>query len=213
MRKNIAYACIATIMSCGIFLNAATAADMTECDETKAIVEALKYQTGHYPASQYRDIYKNFMQDYFGPGHILADTVAAGRYLRSELAEEGSFEGPPYEKTGYEGNFYRVNLSLIRDGIVPYDIFFAAFVESVQGILPPSGEEWQQKWRRIDEVIKAKGFVFENEAQDRADLRRQFADGDYVVHHSVAYNDSVHFHYRIVSRALFEERLLPFITK
>ena len=43
---------------------------------------SIKYQLQHYPASQYRDIYKNFMQDYFGPGHILNDTSAAGKYLR-----------------------------------------------------------------------------------------------------------------------------------
>ena len=52
-----------------------------------------------YQGMQYRDIYKYFMQDFFGPGHILNDTVAAGRYLRSELAETDRFDGPDYEST------------------------------------------------------------------------------------------------------------------
>lgn len=54
-----------------------------------SISEALDYQLANYPASQYRDVYKNFMQDFFGPGHILADTAASGKYLRHELAEDG----------------------------------------------------------------------------------------------------------------------------
>lgn len=178
-----------------------------------SISEALDYQLSHYPTSQYRDVYKNFMQDYFGPGHILTDTVAAGRYLRSELQEVDSFDGPLYEKTGFQGNFYRVNLSLIRDGIVPYDTFFKAFVESVQGIEPPSGEEWMKTWRMIDGVIREKGLTFMDEDTDRKALERQFDEGNYVVHHSKRFNDSVNFHYRIISREKFEKDILPLLTR
>ena len=180
---------------------------------TDSISDALDYQLKHYPASQYRDVYKNFMQDYFGPGHILTDTAASGRYLRRELAETDSFEGPLYEKTGYHGNFYRVNLSLLKDGIIPYDIFFPAFVESVQGIVPPSGEEWEKTWSVIDSVIINKGIHFENEEQDREELKKQFKEGNYIVHHSQKFNDSTHFHYRIVSRSNFENILLPIINR
>ncbi|MDE6806059.1 MAG: hypothetical protein K2J05_04560, partial [Muribaculaceae bacterium] len=62
-----------------------------------SVVVALRYQMQNYPASQYRDVYKNFMQDFFGPGHILNDTAASARYLRSELAGDEPFEGPLYE--------------------------------------------------------------------------------------------------------------------
>ncbi len=176
-----------------------------------SIAAALDYQIARYPASQYRDVYKNFMQDFFGPGHILADTAASGRYLRHELAETGPFEGPLYEKTGYKGNFYRVNLSLIRDGVVPYDVFFGAFVESVQGIVPPAAEEWMKTWGEIDSVIASKGLHFPDEEKDREELSALFERGDYVVHHSQRYNDSVHFHYRIISRDNFENILLPLL--
>lgn len=177
-----------------------------------SISAALDYQVSHYPASQYRDIYKNFMQDFFSPGHILNDTTAAGKYLRSELAEEGPFDGPLYEKTGFQGNFYRVNLSLIRDGIVPYDTFFKAFVESVQGIVPPTGEDWMKIWREIDSVIREKGLTFPDEEKDRDALEKQFSEGNYVVHHSKRYNDAVKFHYRIISRKNFEQKILPLLT-
>lgn len=187
-----------------------SSSDMIVAD---SIAEALDYQMSHYPSSQYRDVYKNFMQDFFGPGHILADTAASGRFLRQELAEEGPFDGPLYEKTGFRGNFYRVNLSLIKDGIIPYEIYFPAFVESVRGINPPSGEDWMKTWNLIDSVIMAKGLHFPDEDIDRQALADQFAEGNYVAHHSRRFNDSVHFHYRIISRDNFEQVILPLIEK
>lgn len=177
-----------------------------------SIAAALDYQLKNYPASQYRDVYKNFMQDFFGPGHILADTASAGNYLRHELAEEGPFDGPLYEPTGYQGNFYRVNLSVIKDSIIPYDVYFNTFVESVQGIVPPDGETWMNTWNLIDKVIKNKGIHFHDEGSDREAMTKQFAEGDYVVHHSKRYNDSVNFHYRIISRQNFEEVILPYLN-
>lgn len=183
--------------------------------ETKedSIAIALDYQVSNYPSSQYRDIYKNFMQDFFGPGHILADTAASARYLRRELAETEKFDGPLYEKCGYQGNFYRVNISLIKDKIIPYNVFFDAFVESVQGIVPPNGEEWMQMWSEIDKVIIKKGLHFPEEKKERTELRKQFAEGDYIVHHSDRYNETVNFHYRIISRDKFETVILPLIEK
>lgn len=176
-----------------------------------SISDALDYQMSHYPSSQYRDVYKNFMQDFFGPGHILVDTAASGRYLRYELAEDVPFDGPLYEMTGFRGNFYRVNLSLIKDGIIPYDVFFNTFVESVQDIIPPSGDEWMKMWDLIDSVIVDKGIRFVDEEKDRNDLRKQFDEGNYIAHHSRRFNDSVHFHYRIISHDNFEKILLPLI--
>ena len=178
-----------------------------------SISKAIDYQMANYPQSQYRDVYKNFMQDFFGPGHILSDTAASGRYLRYELLSEESFDGPLYEPTGYKGNFYRVNLSLVKDGIVPYEEFFNAFVTSVKDIVPPSGEDWMKIWGSIDEVIHEKKLSFPEEEKDRRELNEQFKTGDYIVHHSQRFNDSVHFHYRIISRDNFQDKILPYLLK
>lgn len=178
-----------------------------------SISEALDYQMSTYPVSQYRDVYKNFMQDFFGPGHILSDTAKSGKYLRSELMEDGCFGGPLYEKTGYKGNFYRVNLSLVRDGVIPYDVFFNTFVESIQGIVPPSGKEWMSTWNMIDSVITSKGLKFIDEDIDRKALSGRFEKGDYVAHHSQRFNDSVKFHYRIISKEKFEKIIYPLIQE
>ena len=206
--------CLLSLTACGKKSSKMNEAELPSTPTVAdSISDALDYQISHYPSSQYRDIYKNFMQDFFGPGHILADTAASGRYLRQELAEEGPFDGPLYEKTGFKGNFYRVNLSLIKDGIVSYETFFPVFVESVQGIIPPSGEEWTKTWNLIDSVIIAKGLHFPDENIDRQALADQFAEGNFIAHHSRRFNDSVHFHYRIISRDNFEKIILPLIEK
>ncbi len=178
-----------------------------------SISRALDYHLSAHPASQYRDIYKYFMQDYFGPGHILADTAASRRYLMYELSDSGCFGGPLYEPTGFRGNFYRVNLSLIKDSIIPTEIFFNAFVESLQGVVPPSGDEWMSTWKEIDDVIRDKGIRFVSEESDRAELSRQFGVGDYIVHHSRMFNDSSRFHYRIITKRIFDNKLLPLINR
>lgn len=197
------------ISSCS---NSASNADINQSSTEDSISVALDYQLKNYPASQYRDVYKNFMQDFFGPGHILADTASAGDYLSQELSEAGPFDGPVYEPTGYKGNFYRVNLSVIKDSIIPYEVYFNTFVKSVQGIVPPNGETWMNTWNIIDKVIKDKGIHFHDENSDREAMTKQFAEGDYVVHHSKRYNDSVNFHYRIISRKNFEEVILPYLS-
>lgn len=207
-------ACLLLMTACGNkSYKAIDGAILATPSVTDSISEALDYQLTHYPSSQYRDVYKNFMQDFFGPGHILADTAASRHYLRQELAEEGPFDGPLYEKTGFKGNFYRVNLSLIKDSVIPYDTFFPAFVESVQGIIPPSGGEWMKTWNLIDSVIVAKGLHFPDEDIDRQALAEQFAEGNFIAHHSLRFNDSVHFHYRIISRDNFEKIILPLIEE
>ena len=174
---------------------------------------ALEYQLKYYPSSQYRDVYKNFMQDYFGPGHILNDTVAAGNYLRYELDNSEIFDGPDFEPTGFEGNFFRVNLRLIKDGTIPYDKFFDAFVKSVQGIVPPDGETWMKLWSEIDNEIQSMGLTFENEEQDRTALAKQFKQGNYIAHHSTAFNEANNFHYRIISKDIFNRDLRHYITR
>lgn len=175
------------------------------------IYTALLYQKENYPFSQYRDVYKNFMQDYFGPGHILADTAASAKYLQKELTETDVFEGPDYEPTGFNGNFYRVNLRLLVEGRIPYETFFDCFVKSVQSIVPPTGEEWMKIWESIDREIVMSGWTFENEEQDRQELSEQFSHGNYIVHHSKAFDDNTNFHYRIISKENFNNIILPLI--
>lgn len=177
------------------------------------IRQSVEHQLELYPESTLRDLYKNFFQDRFGPGHIIADNSAADRYLRYELNTAEGFEGLDYEPTGYEGRFYRVNLGVIADGRVPYDKYFDAFVRSVNGITPISIEEWSKEWHEIDSVIMTMGLNLENMAHDRTEIKALIDGGDYVMHHSQRFNDHYQPHYRIIERTIFENEILPLLSK
>ena len=177
------------------------------------IRQSVERQLELYPESTLRDLYKNFFQDRFGPGHIIADNTAADRYLRYELNTAEGFEGLDYEPTGYEGRFYRVNLGVIADGRVPYDKYFDAFVRSVNGITPISIDEWSKEWHEIDSVIVSMGLQLEDFSADRAEIKALIEGGDYVMHHSQRFNDHYQPHYRIIERTIFENEILPLLNK
>ena len=176
-----------------------------------SIKNALTYQKMLYPASQYRDIYKNFMQDFYGPGHMINNKEMASNNLKKEISSVEIYDGPDYESTGFQGNFYRVNLRLIADGTIPYTTFLDAFVESVQKIIPPDKDTWISMWNEIDSQMKNMGWEFANEEKERNSLLNQLSEGNYVVHHSDAFNESVNFHYRIISKEIFNKKILPLI--
>lgn len=176
-----------------------------------SISQAVARQIELCPAVHYRDIYKLYMQDYFGPGHMVADTTAAGAYLRREMNEAPTLGGPLYEPTGHRGEFVRVNLSAVKSGLVPYEVFFNAFVESVNSIQPPGAEEWRAVWCEVDSVMTASGITFPDEDAERKALAVQCAEGNFIGRHSEDYNKAMQYHYRIISRPIFEQRILPLL--
>lgn len=191
-------------------LSISVSAQLSRSDK-RLVKKSVQTQMRYYPKSELQDIYKNFFQDRFGPGHILADTSRAGAYLRGELAEEGPFAGADYEPTGYQGNFVRVNLSVIADGRIPYNIYFDAFVRSVNGIKQMPVSEWKELWTSIDEVIERMHLDLPDYQTQRKAIFDLLDRGEYVVHHSAAFNEAHQFHYRIISKELFEKEILPYI--
>lgn len=175
----------------------------------KAVIEQMRA----YPKSTLRDLYKNFFQDRFGPGHMISDTTVAGAYLREELATATRLDGQCYEPTGYEGNFYRVNLSLVKDGIVPYGVYFDAFVRSVNGVHPISVEAWKEEWRTIGSVISGMDLHLDGYEQDRQEIDSLLEQGKYVMHHSRTFIDTYDPHYRIMEKEIFNEEILPLIEE
>jgi hypothetical protein len=195
-----------------ILLIAIEALGLTAYSQTPTedlIRAAVERQITIYPNSTLRDIYKNFFQDRFGPGHIITDTAAATRYLSLELASCDSFQGPAYELTGYEGRFYRVNLSVIKNGTISYDRFFDAFIRSTHELEPVSPDKWRKEWKKIDDVIKSMNLSIENENEDRLEIDDLLKDGEFIMHHSNRFNELYKPHYRIIERKIFEQEILP----
>lgn len=202
---------IATYLTAVALLVVATAC--TGDDTRERIRQSVERQMERYPHSTLRDLYKNYFQDRFGPGHIIADEKAADNYLRYELENSATMEGDDYEPTGYEERFMRVNLSVIADGRVPYDKYLSAFVRSVNGIEPITIEQWREEWAVIDEVINEMNLNLPNYEADRVEIWALLERGEYVMHHSKLFEQHYDPHYRIIEREIFRREILPLIEQ
>lgn len=187
--------------------------------DRKAIREAIELQMSSYPESTLLDIYKNFFQDAFGPGHLMGqgDDVR-GRmrsYIEEEcaVAEKDSVTGPYYERTGWHGRFYRVSLSVINDGKVSLDQFLDAFLESATLFALPEVCEWRKEWKAILRVLRRCGYDIPGFKDDKAAIDAILAQGQYASHHSEAYNNAYHPHYRLIEAGILESRLLPLLER
>jgi hypothetical protein len=169
------------------------------------IKQAVRDQLQRYPESTLQDIYKSFFQDEFGPGHLLNDTAGAREYLEYELSEMTSSGNYFAEPCGRGRNFYRVPLDLVKDGKVPFDSFFAAFMESAASFRVPETEEWKVKWQQIVKVIESMDLGIKNFDQDKSALSRMLDSGENVVHHSEGYEELYKPHYRIMGKEQWEK--------
>ena len=175
------------------------------------IKKSVERQLSDYPKSTLQDLYKSFFQDRFGPGHLVNDTSTAGNYLRYELKNSESFHERYYEPTGYENNYYRVNLSLLKENKISYQKYFDAFLRSVEKIDLDAISEWKEEWSEIESVIISMNLDLENFEEDLEMIHSVLEQGKYAVHHSEIYNSEYQPHYRIIEKKIFEEEILPLI--
>ncbi len=110
--------------------------------------ESVARQMADYPASTLKDLYKSFFQDRFGPGHIVADTVAARRYLAAELDsyELPETSGSLVEPTGWQHNYVRIDLDAVKRGLIPPETLLDAFVRSANEAEAVTLDEWRTEW-------------------------------------------------------------------
>ncbi len=196
----------------------------------KRIGEAVIGQFTIYPKSRLSDIYKFFFQDKFGPGHLLADTALAGAYIRRELSEMDSVTfSPCIDSIGWENNFVRVNLVLIKKGVLSYRGLFEAFIESTAGYVLPDISSWEKEWNMILDVVSGievemiggniiprKGgrklsSVLPDFEEERLRIEQELKKGNYVGHHSRIFNEEYDPHYRIVSKSVYEKKIKPLL--
>lgn len=191
-------------------------ASLTACQSSTSSFEqevrvSVKRQLETFPKSTLKDLYKNFFQDEFGPGHLIADTAAARNYLRKELAGMEGYSGPITETLGRKGDYLRVNLGLLKQGAIAEDLFFDLFVRSVNGVTPPSIDQWKRDWQRIERIIRTMHLELPDYETDKQSIEEQLNQNEYVGHHSKQYEEAYQPHYRIVSRELFEKELMPYL--
>jgi len=176
-----------------------------------SIRSAIEHQMTTYPKSTLQDIYKSFYQDRFGPGHMITDTASARSYLMRELSEMSEVSAIYYEPTGSEGRFVRVYLSAIADSLITVEQLLDAFVRSANTD-KGADVDWEAEWNCIVGVITKHGIILNGFDKDVAMLN-EASRNHRAVHHSRAYNEAYHPHYRIVERSIFENELRPLLVK
>jgi hypothetical protein len=178
------------------------------------VEDSVNNQLSIYAQSNLQDIYKNFFQDRFGPGHLIPDTAMAGEYLRKELNTYTEVQSPYalLELIGWEGNYYRVSLDILKLDIIPAEVYLEAFVESANSAPKVSPDEWKKEWEKIVSVIEKMNLALPDYEADKAKIQDLIDKGDFVVHHSPVFENTYHPHYRIIRKDIVQEKIEPLLV-
>ena len=182
---------------------------------------AIARQLRDYPESRVEDIYKSFCQDNLGPGHLIPDQQSARDYLESELRtyredlESARYEAPEikYYPAGDKGNYVRVDLRVVLDGLVSKELYLNAFVRSANEGKRLTQEQWVAKWKEVEKVILKDFQDIPDAKEDLEMIDSHIEKGELILHHSEAFSQAYNPHYRIIARDIFEKELKPHIDR
>ena len=188
--------------------------------QTSGIGDAIRRELRDYPQSRVQDIYKSFCQDNLGPGHLIPNPESARKYLETELATfredldslRYKASDQPVHPVGDQGNYVRVDLSVVLDGRVSEDVLLDAFVQSANRGKMATPSEWTRKWAAVAKVLRKKFPDIPGAANDLSQLDSLVAAGSFIVHHSPIYDETYHPHYRIVAKNIYEQDLKDLIN-
>ena len=195
---------MAMLSSMALLIMVSCSTELTNKDEVK---KAVVTQMTDWPQSRLQDLYKSFFQDRFGPGHIIADRQSAKDYIVSEMNEAESFTGPELYPCGWEGNYIRVNLSVVASGMMTVDELTDALMESAKPVTERDIEIWKKEWKEILEVIEATYPSLPDLQEDKEKIHALLAEGEYAYHHSEQFEEAYHPHYRIIEHHVLTKYL------
>jgi hypothetical protein len=164
-----------------------------------------------HPEAQLADFYKNLFQDSYGPGHLIPDTTRAGAYLDWELQQLEWTDTIKYQALGTNHDFYRINLMLIKNDIIPRDTLLLAMVKSAKLSRNPDIESWKTEWNEVFQIIKKMKSDLPNLESDEKLISETLFKGKVVMDHSDHYEKTYHPHYRIIHKSVFESWLGKYI--
>jgi hypothetical protein len=167
----------------------------------RAAVEEL---LNRYPEATLQDIYKTMYQDRFGVAHILAERDVMSRYIAKEVYSTSGECECYYEPCGWHGEYVRVDLRAVRDGLISADELADMLLATATLAEDVTSAEWHQEWASIVEVCGDLIMGLENYESD-IPLLNECAAQCQTVHHSEAYREAYSPHYRIVHRSLLGE--------
>lgn len=194
------------ILSIGLLLSVSMSSQ-----DVRGFVDGMMRQ---YPESRLLDIYKSCFQDYMGAEHLVLDKESVKSYLDDELNTTTLDELMPwyYEPCGIDGNYIRVSIRGIMEGLISEDQLLDAFVRSANAEKRPSVDAWSQRWHDICGVIDEMRLNLPYYQEDKQFIDSVLSVGKYAISHSPQYREAYHPHYRIVERGIFEQEIKPLIV-
>jgi hypothetical protein len=188
-------------------------------DNFDEYVKVTQFILKRYPEASLIDIYKYFFQSRFGPEHIVSDSLIALKMLKEELELESvvsyrkKSDSSLVEILYPEKKYVRIDLSLIKDRIIPLELFFSAFLQSVEKHDSLDFEKWKSDWEEIVRSIESANIKIKNFKEDKAKIETGFRWNKIVFHHSQDYRKIYNPHYRLINYKIFEKFLLPYLKQ
>ena len=172
-------------------------------------------QLQNYPKSRLLDIYKSCFQNYMGAEHLVSDRQMVTAYLDEELNTTSLDDLMPwyYEPCGIEGNYVRVSLRTVKEGIIQENLLLDAFIRSANNKERPSIDSWREQWHKIIGTIEQMNLNLPSYSEDKQFIDSILSAGKYAISHSPDYREAYHPHYRIVERNIFEREIKPKIER
>lgn len=179
------------------------------------IVGFVNRQMESYPQSRLLDIYKSCFQDYMGAEHLVSDKDRVKAYLDEELNTTTLDELMPwyYEPCGIDGNYVRVSIRAVKEGIITEELLLDAFIRSANNPRRPTIDAWRDRWHEIIGTIDEMHLNLPNYLEDKQFIDSVLSKDKYAISHSPEYREAYHPHYRIVERGIFEQEILPQLQK
>lgn len=180
---------------------------------------SIQYVLRKYPESTLIDLYKYFYQSRFGPEHFIKDSLIALKILQDELENEeiSTYKSKPdsflIEVLHPEKKYVRIDLSLVKDRIIPMQLLFTAFLQSSSKNDSTDYEKWKNDWREIISLIEKENFKIKNFYEDKSKIEAALKQNKLVFSHSSNYKNYYKPHYRIIEYRIFKTFLLPLIQQ
>lgn len=167
------------------------------------IEHAVEKELHLHPKARLIDLYKNFFQDTFGPGHIISDSLSALEYLNYELLNSEITDTSFIQHLGYNQNYVRVSLHFVKTGEIPEKEYFDLFLKSANEASTPTLEEWKKEWNDILIVIEKMNLDIHYFIKDKNYINECLEKGYPALHHSDDFRNTYNPHYRIISTQYF----------
>ncbi len=199
-----------------LFAGCGGASDTPDGGNSRHTAEVVQAYMTRFPQSQLRDLYKFCFQGVFGLEHLMRDSLGAASYIERELASADSadWQRPLFHyPVGIDGDFVRVDLNYVRQGVIPASTLVSAMLHSGKAVDDRLFEEWKKQWADIMESIVNVQPRPLNIEEDARLIDSLLAEGQYAWHHSKLFNETYRQHYRIIRRDVFEQELLPLIER